>query len=52
VTVVEIPDSVAESVESLAERSMRLDCTIQEGQVWLAANGETIHFDTISLQCT
>jgi uncharacterized protein YaeQ len=50
VTVVEIPESVAESVEALAERSMRLDCTIQDRQIWLAGNGETIHFEPVLLK--
>jgi len=50
VSVVEIPDHVAEQVESLAQRTMRLDCTIQDGQVWLAAGGETIHFEPATLK--
>jgi uncharacterized protein YaeQ len=45
VCVIEIPESVADAVTSIAERNMRLDCTIQEAQVWLAANGETLHFE-------
>ena len=44
VSVIEIPAEIAGPVTSLAERNMRLDCTIQESQVWLAANGETLHF--------
>jgi uncharacterized protein YaeQ len=44
VSVIEVPDSVTDSVTPFAERNMRLDCTIQESQVWLAANGETLHF--------
>ena len=44
-SVIEIPDAVADSVTSLAERNMRLDCTIQDSQVWLAANEETLHFE-------
>ena len=50
VSVIEIPDAVADSVTSLAERNMRLDCTIQESQVWLAANGETLHFEPAVLK--
>ena len=50
VTVVEIPDSVAASLTSLAQRNMRFDCTIQDAQVWLAANGETIHFEPVTLR--
>lgn len=46
VSVIEIPDAVSDSVTSIAERNMRLDCTIQDSQVWLAANGgETLHFE-------
>jgi uncharacterized protein YaeQ len=50
VSVVEIPDHVAESITALAERTMRLDCTIQDRQVWLAAGGETIHFEPVQLK--
>jgi len=50
VSVVEIPDSVAGQVTALAERTMRLDCTIQDAQVWLAAGGETIHFEPVQVK--
>jgi uncharacterized protein YaeQ len=50
VSVIEIPDEVAGSITSLAERNMRLDCTIQDAQVWLAANGETLHFEPAVLK--
>ena len=50
VSVVEIPDSIAESITALAQRNMRFDCTIQDGQVWLAADGETIHFEPLMLR--
>ena len=44
-TVVDVPDGTAEALEALAERTMRLDCTIQEGQVWLSGAGDTLHFE-------
>ena len=44
-SVIEIADSVADMVTAIAERNMRLDCTIQDAQVWLAAKGETLHFE-------
>jgi uncharacterized protein YaeQ len=50
VSVFEIPDDVADSLTSLAERNMRLDCTIQDAQVWFAANGETLHFEPVTLK--
>jgi uncharacterized protein YaeQ len=45
VSVFEIPEDVAASITALAARSMRLDVTIQDAQVWLAASGETLHFE-------
>lgn len=50
VNVVQIPDHVADSITALAERTMRLDCTVQDRQVWLAGNGETIHFEPVQLK--
>jgi uncharacterized protein YaeQ len=44
-SVIEIPEAVADAVAALAERNMRIDCTIQDAQVWLAASGETFHFE-------
>src|SRR5258707_15828693 len=45
VSVIEIPPEATDAMSAWAERSMRFDCTIQEGQVWLAAKDETIHFE-------
>ena len=44
-TVIDIPESVTESVGSLAARNMRFDCTIQEGQLWLSHGEDTLHFE-------
>ena len=44
-TVVDIPEDVTEAVEAFAERTMRIDCTIQEGQLWLSRAGDTLHFE-------
>src|SRR5690242_8997006 len=44
-TVVDVPDEVTAAVEAMAERTMRLDVTIQEGQLWLSSEGDTIHFE-------
>jgi uncharacterized protein YaeQ len=44
VSVVEFPASITAPLASFAERSMRIDCTVQDGEIWLAANGETLHF--------
>jgi uncharacterized protein YaeQ len=44
-TVIDISEEVMDTVKGLAERNMRLDCTIQEGQLWLSYAGETLHFE-------
>jgi uncharacterized protein YaeQ len=42
--VVDIPTEVSAALAAMAARSMRLDCTIQDGQVWIGT-GETLHFE-------
>ncbi|KAF1041417.1 MAG: putative protein YaeQ [Herbaspirillum frisingense] len=36
--VVNIPAEASQALAALAQRSMQLQCTIQDGQVWLGAN--------------
>jgi len=43
--VIDIPDEIAGAVEAMAERTMKLDVTIQEGQLWLSGAGDTVHFE-------
>jgi uncharacterized protein YaeQ len=45
VSVVEITPEICAAITALAARNMRLDCTIQEGQVWLSAGGDTLHLE-------
>jgi len=33
-----------------AERNTQMDCTIQEGGLWLSQNGETLHFEPVVLK--
>lgn len=46
-SVMEIPPEMTEALTALAERTMRIDCTIQESQVWIAAAGQTLHFEGV-----
>jgi uncharacterized protein YaeQ len=48
--VVDLPDEVTSAVGALAARSMSLECTIQEGQVYLSSRGETLHFEPAVLK--
>ena len=45
VQVIDIAEDTLALVAAHAERNMRFDCTVQDGQVWLASAGETIHFE-------
>jgi uncharacterized protein YaeQ len=39
-----------QALAAMAQRTMDLQCTIQEGQVWFSAGMETIHIDPVILQ--
>lgn len=43
-TVIDLPQEVTSAMKAMAAKSMRLDCTIQDGEIWFASAGETIHF--------
>lgn len=47
-TVYHIPG--ASQLEKLAERNMKLHCTIQEGQLWLTAGDETVQIERVKLR--
>ena len=49
VAVFEIAPEHAAAITAFAARSMQIDCTIQEGQVWIASNGTTVHLEMPSL---
>jgi uncharacterized protein YaeQ len=44
VQVIDIPEEVAGELAAWAERTMRVECTIQEGEVWLSRGEQTLHF--------
>lgn len=45
VSVLDVPEEVSKSLSAMAQRSMRFDCTIQEGEVWWSAPAaQTLHF--------
>lgn len=41
-TVLNLPEDVAPALAALTARSMRLQCTIQDGQVWITDGTETV----------
>jgi uncharacterized protein YaeQ len=44
-TVLNLPSTVSLALANLAQRNMQLQCTIQDGQIWVTANGETVQVD-------
>lgn len=43
--VVNLPSDAAAELARLAQRTMRLQCTIQDGQVWIANGEQTVHLE-------
>lgn len=43
--VVDVPEDASRAMAQWADRTMRLECTIQEGQVWLSRGTDTLHFE-------
>jgi uncharacterized protein YaeQ len=43
--VISLPAAVASSLAAMAQRSMKLQVTIQDGQVWVSDGRETVHID-------
>lgn len=41
-TVLNLPGDVAPALAALTARSMRLQCTIQDGQLWITDGTETV----------
>jgi uncharacterized protein YaeQ len=42
-TVINISDEELHSLESLAQRTMQLQCTIQDGDIWLGDSDNNVH---------
>lgn len=43
--VVNIPSEVSQALAKLAQRSMQLQCTIQEGQIWMSGGEATVQIE-------
>jgi uncharacterized protein YaeQ len=44
-TVVDMPEEAIDAIGAMAARTMRLDCTIQEGQLYFSGDAGTFHFE-------
>ena len=50
ITIVNIPAEVSSQLEQMAKRSMQLQCTIQDAQVWLTDGETTVQVERETLQ--
>ncbi len=51
-TVMNLPLDGSRALTTLAQPSMQLQCTIQEGQIWMAGGDHTAHIDLTMLKNT
>jgi uncharacterized protein YaeQ len=49
-TVLNLPATNSLALSKLAHRNMQLQCTIQDGQVWISGDGETVQLDLVTLK--
>ena len=49
-TVFNLPATNSLALSKLAHRNMQLQCTIQDGQVWISGDGETVQLDLVTLK--
>jgi uncharacterized protein YaeQ len=43
--VISVPTGASQELAKLAQRTMQLQCTIQDGQVWLSDNSATVYLN-------
>ncbi|MFC7286506.1 YaeQ family protein [Herminiimonas glaciei] len=49
-SVYNLPAATSQALAKLAQRNMQLQCTIQDGQVWINGEGESIQIDLAQLK--
>lgn len=48
--VLSLPVETSQAITSLANRSMSLQCTVQDGQAWLTDGSQTVHISPVRLK--
>ena len=49
-TVINVPAAASQAMAKLAQRNMRLQCTIQDGQVWLSDDEGTAEIEPLTIK--
>ena len=51
-SVVNVPAATSQALAKLAQRSMQFQCTVQDGQIWITANEESVQIDFNQLKAS
>ena len=49
-TVFNLPTETSQALQKLAQRNMQLQCTIQDGQIWMTGGDETVQIDLVTFK--
>jgi uncharacterized protein YaeQ len=49
-TVLKLPAETSQALAALAERSMRLQCMVQDGDIWISSDTQRVPVKLTSLQ--
>ena len=49
-TIINLPAESTAALAKLAQRTMNLQCTIQDGQVWLSDGDASVQIERVTLQ--
>lgn len=49
-SVFNLPASASTALAKLAQRTMQLQCTIQDGQIWFSGGDQTVHIELTALK--
>jgi uncharacterized protein YaeQ len=50
VTVLSLAPEASQGLAALAQRNMRLQCTLQDGQIWITDGNDTVHIEPLTLK--
>jgi uncharacterized protein YaeQ len=51
-TVINVPAASSQAMSTLAQRNMQLQCTIQDGQVWLSDGQNTAEVEPVTIKAS
>ena len=49
-TVIQLPTASTRAMAKLAQRNMQLNCTIQDGQIWISDTNETVQVEPVTVK--